>query len=133
MSSTDPATGEISPPDSLSIQTFFGAQKSGSTFVKVPEKLPPGPDGNWYRRSTPLTVRPLPPHPPRRRSLAHPLQTAEIAGDAITAYLAYPTDFGSNDGQNVNTFSPSSEQMNGSGAGAFCLVLNQIKVRQCFG
>lgn len=57
MSSTDPATGQISPPDSQSIQTFFGVKKSGNTFTKVAEKLPPGPDGHWYRRSIPLTVR----------------------------------------------------------------------------
>lgn len=56
MSSTDPATGQISSPDSKSIQTFFGAQKSGSTWIHVSEKLFPGPDGHWYRRSTPLTV-----------------------------------------------------------------------------
>ena len=36
---------------------FFGVKKSGNTFTKVAEKLPPGPDGHWYRRSTPLTVR----------------------------------------------------------------------------
>ncbi|KAL8279023.1 hypothetical protein RQP46_008481 [Phenoliferia psychrophenolica] len=102
MSSTDPATGMISPPDSKSVQTFFGVQKSGNTFIKTAEKLPPGPDGHWYRRSTPLT-------------------TAEIAGDAVTTYASYPTDFGSNNGQAVNTFTPSTTQLSGTGAGAFCI------------
>lgn len=59
----------------------------------------------------------------------HSSQTAEIAGDAVTTYASYPTNFGSNDGKNVNTFSPSATQFSGSGAGAFCLVLNQIQVR----
>ncbi|KAM0752570.1 hypothetical protein T439DRAFT_371403 [Meredithblackwellia eburnea MCA 4105] len=111
MSSTDPATGQISPPDSASVQSFFGAQPSGSTFVKVPEKLKPGPDGHWYRRSTPLT-------------------TAEIVSNGFIAYFAHPVLFGSNDGTHVNSFSPTVNQLDPTMTeqGLICLLLNAIQV-----
>lgn len=73
--------GAVGPPDLDVIQTFFGVKANGDgTFTHVAEKLPPGPDGHWYRRSIPLTF-------------------AELAARGVEGYLAHPVIFGSNSGK----------------------------------
>lgn len=101
-----------------------------------------GPPGSTFPRSSslvPMGIGIGDPHPSpfvfcifciwhAKRALTPPNpQTAEIAGDAVLTYAAHPVLFGSNDGTHTNSFSPSSSQFTGNGAGAFCLVLNTIQ------
>lgn len=56
MTSAD-ENGKLLPPDVKSIETFLGiVENPDGTFSRGVGKLPPGPDGHWYRRSVPLTV-----------------------------------------------------------------------------
>lgn len=73
MPGTDTDGNSQLPPTSTAVETFMGIQQQGSsnTYIKVPSKLPPGPDGKWYRRAVGLTV-------------------AEIADVAVTVYLQHP-------------------------------------------
>lgn len=49
--------GNPLPPDVRSIDTFFGiVENQDGTFSKTQSKLPPSPDGHWYRRAAPSTV-----------------------------------------------------------------------------
>lgn len=49
--------GEPMPAKLELIETFMGIHHHGDgTYSKVPERLPVGPDGLWYRRSSPLLV-----------------------------------------------------------------------------
>ena len=43
-------------------------------------------------------------------SRSHSGQNAEIAANGVESYLAHPVPFGTNDGKNVNTFSPRPNQ-----------------------
>ncbi|KAM0790932.1 hypothetical protein ACM66B_004239 [Microbotryomycetes sp. NB124-2] len=73
------------------IQTVFGIQSQGSSFVKVPEKLPLSSDGKWYRRATGYTV-------------------AEVVEAAIDSYLMHPVAFGANSGS-TNSFVVQGTQL----------------------
>ncbi|KAG0148617.1 hypothetical protein CROQUDRAFT_131837 [Cronartium quercuum f. sp. fusiforme G11] len=53
MTSAD-ADGMLLPPDVQSINTFFGF--INRSFTQDYGRLPPGPDGYYYRRAVPLTV-----------------------------------------------------------------------------
>ncbi|EGG08726.1 uncharacterized protein MELLADRAFT_104776 [Melampsora larici-populina 98AG31] len=54
MTSAD-ENGNLLPPDVRSIETFLGiVENPDGTFSRTAGKLPPGPDGHWYRRSVPL-------------------------------------------------------------------------------
>lgn len=56
-------------------------------------------------------------------SRSHSGQNAEIAANGVESYLAHPVPFGTNDGKNVNTFSPRPNQATvvTTGAGFLCL------------
>lgn len=70
--------GEVGPPNIDAITTFWGVKDNGDgTFSHVAEKLPPNPDGHWYRCSIPLTF-------------------AQLAVLGVEGYSAHPVIFGSN-------------------------------------
>lgn len=79
-----PSSDENGVPTSPTIEvinSFFGVQDNGDgTYTKVPEKLFPGSDGIWYRRSIPLLA-------------------SETVLIGLQAYLAHPVIFGTNSGK----------------------------------
>ena len=80
MTSSDD-NGLPTAPTVEAISIFWGVQDNGDgTYTKVPEKLPPGPDGKWYRRSVPILA-------------------AELVELGVQGYLAHPVIFGSNSGE----------------------------------
>ncbi|KAK4055398.1 hypothetical protein OIO90_003236 [Microbotryomycetes sp. JL221] len=90
MMSTGP-DGLQEPATQAKIQTAFGISQQGSTFVKVPEQLPPSSDGKWYRRATGYTV-------------------AEVVQGAIDSFLMHPVAFGANSGS-TNSFIVQGTQL----------------------
>ncbi|EGF99555.1 uncharacterized protein MELLADRAFT_73364 [Melampsora larici-populina 98AG31] len=108
MTSAD-ANGNLLPPDVKSIQTFFGIiENSDGTFSRGDNKLPPGPDGFWYRRTVPLSL---------------PQQAATLN----KTYLAYPVEFGRNNGTLGSWNSDSVDLRNIEQIGAACYLLQQIR------
>ncbi|KAG0144518.1 hypothetical protein CROQUDRAFT_723950 [Cronartium quercuum f. sp. fusiforme G11] len=56
MTSSD-EVGKPRPADVHSIDTFFGiVENKDGTFSKTHSKLPPGPEGHWFRRAVPSTL-----------------------------------------------------------------------------
>ncbi|KAF7971578.1 hypothetical protein HWV62_20832 [Athelia sp. TMB] len=102
--------GVPTSPTIAAISSFFGVQDNGDgTYTKVPEKLLPGPDGVWYRRSVPLTG-------------------AEQVLIALQAYLAHPVIFGTNSGE-PNSFTGSPDQIGSviTGPNPLCLVFTEMQ------
>lgn len=69
------------PPDVRSIEKFFGITENvDGSLSKTDSRLPPGPDGNWYRRAVPSTF-------------------VEFAETLATTYLQHTVPFGNNGGR----------------------------------
>ncbi|ORY78104.1 hypothetical protein BCR35DRAFT_292135 [Leucosporidium creatinivorum] len=102
--------GTIGSATASVVQTFMGIAAQGSSFVKVPESLPPSSDGHWYRRSTGITL-------------------AEGISGLISAYSAHPVVFGSNNGA-TNSFvaqgTPTQLQGTITVQAVGCMILNEI-------
>ncbi|KAK4047312.1 bem46 protein, variant [Microbotryomycetes sp. JL201] len=95
-------------PTLAKVHTAFGIQPQGSSFVKVPERLPLSSDGKWYRRATGLTL-------------------AEAAQILIDTYLMHPVAFGANSGS-TNSFIVQGTQLdadNLSVKSVGCLLVQQ--------
>ncbi|KAF7971577.1 hypothetical protein HWV62_20830 [Athelia sp. TMB] len=108
MASSD-ENGVVGPPTIEAISTFFGVHDNGDgTYSKVPEMLPVGPDGNWYRRSIPLSA-------------------LEILHLGLDAYLANPVIFGSNSGT-PNSFTGSPDQIGSviTSPNPLCFAFNEV-------
>ncbi|KAF9528527.1 heme-thiolate peroxidase [Crepidotus variabilis] len=73
------------------VSTFIGAHDNGDgTYSHVPERLPVGSDGLWYRRSIPLTL-------------------GEVGEQGLASISRHPVQFGVNS-NGVNTFLVSGTQ-----------------------
>ncbi|KAF7981359.1 hypothetical protein HWV62_33821 [Athelia sp. TMB] len=109
MASAD-ENGLATTPTIEAISIFWGIKDNGDgTYSHIPEKLPPSPDGNWYRRSEPLTF-------------------AQLALLGVEGYLAHPVIFGSNSGK-PNTFTGSPNQLGNVTASPhpLCLAFNEVR------
>ncbi|KAF9528529.1 heme-thiolate peroxidase [Crepidotus variabilis] len=90
MPSTGP-DGNLEPATIDIVNTFTGAHDNGDgTYTKVPERLPAGSTGPWYRRSIPLTL-------------------AELVEAGLASLSKHPVNFGANS-NGVNTFLLSGTQ-----------------------
>jgi hypothetical protein len=78
-----PSLGPDGTPDLATISTFFGAVKSGNTYVHTPERFP----AKWYNRRAPYTL-------------------LDAATQAVNMYNANPEPFGGNAG--VGNYVPVS-------------------------
>ncbi|KAG0148598.1 hypothetical protein CROQUDRAFT_654683 [Cronartium quercuum f. sp. fusiforme G11] len=91
MTSAD-ADGNPLPADVKSIETFFGLiENPDGSFTHGHSRLPPGPDGHFYRRAVPATL-------------------AQVLTTLTDTLLAYPVEFGSNDGT-LGHWNPSLTQI----------------------
>jgi len=101
--------GSSGDPDVKSIESFFGIfENDNGTYYRGDNKLLPGPDGFWYRRTVPLSL-------------------VEAALTLTDTYLAYPTEFGRNGGTLGNWNPDLTQLQNVEEAGVICYLLQQTR------
>ncbi|EGF99554.1 uncharacterized protein MELLADRAFT_73362 [Melampsora larici-populina 98AG31] len=101
--------GNLLPPDVKSVETFFGiVENPDGTFSRGVGKLPPGPDGYWYRRSVPLTF-------------------VEQTLSLTQTLLPYPVVFGRNNGNLGHWDADLTDLRNIEQANVACYILQQTR------